>query len=219
MGTCRYCNQSAGFLRKLHGTGRNLHTDGIQEMNQLAAQAAGTTRFNETALRGTLQAIATRARATEDDISQAIAVGFAQAVNHALADGTLTAEEEANLRTFRDRMANQDLPSVITGFSAPGTFRDSPRTCNSGRPWAGLRPLRQGNTRTSLNSASPTPGSWCSLPNSRSRPKGSWKCAKFIQGQIPILHPSTLVGNTLGQSQRFRLKLVQDTVTRRSEHF
>ena len=115
MGTCRYCNQSAGFLRKQHGPCRDLHTAGIQEMTQLAAQAAGTTGFNETALRGTLQAIATRARATEDDISQAIAAGFAQGVNHAMQDGTLTAEEETNLRAFRDRMADHDLPSVITG--------------------------------------------------------------------------------------------------------
>ena len=30
-------------------------------------------------------------------------------------DGTLTADEETNLRTFRDRMADHDLPSVITG--------------------------------------------------------------------------------------------------------
>ena len=56
MGTCRYCNQSAGFLRKQHGPCRDLHTAGIQEMTQLAAQAAGTSSFNETALRTTLQA-------------------------------------------------------------------------------------------------------------------------------------------------------------------
>ena len=115
VGTCRYCNQSAGFLRKQHGQCRDLHTTGIQEMTQLAAQAAGTSGFNETALRQTLQAIATRARATEDDISQAIAAGFAQGVNHAMQDGALTAEEETNLRAFRDRMADHDLPSVITG--------------------------------------------------------------------------------------------------------
>ena len=84
-------------------------------MTQLAAQAAGTAGFNETALRSTLQAIADRAKATEEDISQAIADGWAQGVNHAMQDGTLTAEEETNLRTFRDRMADQDLPSVITG--------------------------------------------------------------------------------------------------------
>ena len=34
---------------------------------------------------------------------------------HTMSDGILTREEETNLRHFRDRMANQDLPSVITG--------------------------------------------------------------------------------------------------------
>jgi hypothetical protein len=87
----------------------------MNEMTQLAAQAAGTSSFNETALRSTLQAIATRARATPEDISQAIADGWAQGVKHAMQDGTLTADEEANLRAFRDRMADHDLPSVITG--------------------------------------------------------------------------------------------------------
>ena len=115
MGTCHYCQQPAGFLRRQHGQCRDLHTTGVQEMTQLAAQAAGTAGFNETALRNTLEAIATRARATETDISQAIAAGFAQGVKHAMQDGTLTADEETNLRTFRDRMADHDLPSVITG--------------------------------------------------------------------------------------------------------
>ena len=115
MGTCRYCGQNAGFLRKQHGQCRDLHATGIQEMTQLAAQAAGTAGFNETALRQTLQAIAKRARTTEEDISQAIVTGFAQGVKHATADGTLTHEEEDNLRNFRNRMADQDLPSVITG--------------------------------------------------------------------------------------------------------
>ena len=75
MATCRYCNQSAGFLRKQHGLCRDLHATGIKEMTQLAALAAGTAGFNETALRSTLQAIADRARATEDEISGAIAAG------------------------------------------------------------------------------------------------------------------------------------------------
>ena len=115
MGTCRYCGQNAGFLQKQHGQCRDLHAVGIQEMTQLAAQAAGTGGFSETALRSTLQAIADRARATPEDISQAIADGWSQGVKHAMRDGTLTADEEENLRTFRDRMADQDLPSVITG--------------------------------------------------------------------------------------------------------
>ena len=62
MATCRYCNQPAGFLCRQHGQCCDLHAEGIREMTQLAAQAAG---FNETALRSTLGAIATRAQATE----------------------------------------------------------------------------------------------------------------------------------------------------------
>ncbi len=114
-GTCRHCGQKTGLLQRDHTQCRQTHQAGIQEMTQLAAQAAGTSSFNETALRSTLQAIATRARATPEDISQAIADGWAQGVKHAMQDGALTADEETNLRTFRDRMADHDLPSVITG--------------------------------------------------------------------------------------------------------
>ena len=45
-------------------------------MVQLDAQAAGTTGFNETAHRSTLQAIAQRSRATEQDIDRALEEGF-----------------------------------------------------------------------------------------------------------------------------------------------
>ena len=107
--------ERAGFLRKQHGPCHNLHAAGIQEMTQLAALAAGTAGFNETALRSTLQAIVARARATEDEISAAIAAGWTQGVQNAMQDGILTADEETNLRDFRDRMADQDLPDVITG--------------------------------------------------------------------------------------------------------
>ena len=103
-----YCNQKAGFLRRQHGQCRDLHAAGIQEMTQLAAQAAGTASFNETALRSTLRAIAARARATEDDISQAIAAGWAQGVQHAMSDGILTQQEENGLRDFRDHLALLD---------------------------------------------------------------------------------------------------------------
>ena len=105
MGTCRYCNQSAGFLRRQHPACRDLHAQGMMEMTQLAAQAAGTASFNETALRNTLQAIASRAGATEDDVSQAIADGWVQGVSHAMSDGILTRDEEERLRVFRDRLA------------------------------------------------------------------------------------------------------------------
>ena len=89
-GTCRYCGQKTGLLQRDHPQCRQTHQAGMNEMTQLAAQAAGSASFNEQALRSTLQAIATRARATPEDISQAIAAGFAQGVKHAMQDGTLT---------------------------------------------------------------------------------------------------------------------------------
>lgn len=78
MGNCRYCGQNAGFLRRQHGQCRDLHATGVREMTQLAAQAAGSPSFSELALRQTLRAIAARAQATEDDISQAIAADWLQ---------------------------------------------------------------------------------------------------------------------------------------------
>ena len=66
-GTCRYRGQKAGFLRKQHSPCHDLHTAGIQEMTQLAAQAASAHTFNEAALRQTLQAIANRSRATGEE--------------------------------------------------------------------------------------------------------------------------------------------------------
>ena len=90
-GTCRHCGQKTGLLQRDHPQCRQTHQAGMNEMTQLAAQAAGTSSFNEQALRSTLQAIATRARATAEDISQAIADGWAQGVKHAMQDGTLTA--------------------------------------------------------------------------------------------------------------------------------
>ena len=113
--TCRHCGKRAGFLKQVHPDCQKAHTEGWDQMVQLAAQAAGTAGFSETALRSTLRAIAARAQATEDDISQAIADGWAQGVQHAMSDGILTQQEETNLRDFRDRMANQDLPGIVTG--------------------------------------------------------------------------------------------------------
>ena len=145
MATCRYCNQNAGFLRKQHTQCRDLHDQGIQEMAQVAAQAAGAAGFNETALRGTLQTIADQARATGDEVSQAIADGWVQGIQHAMQDGILTHEEEDQLRDFRDRMADQDLPSIITG-SATLDRASADRTTAQARRAA----LATGDSRAAL---------------------------------------------------------------------
>ena len=108
MRTCKYCGQNAGFLRKQHGQCRELHEEGMQEMTQLAAQAAGSPGFSEIALRQTLGAIAGRVCAAEDDISRATAIGWIQGVQHAMSDGIITQEEENQLRHFRDRLVSGD---------------------------------------------------------------------------------------------------------------
>ena len=74
-------------------------------MVQLAAQAASAHTFNEAALRRTLQAIAQRSRATDEDIERALEEGFRQGVAQAMSDGIITRQEEERLRTFRDNLA------------------------------------------------------------------------------------------------------------------
>ena len=108
MGACKHCGQNAGFLRKQHGQCRDLHATGVREMTHLATQSAGSPGFSEVALRQTLRVIAGRAHATEEDISQAIAAGWAQGVRHAMSDGIITRDEETQLRHFRDRLVSGD---------------------------------------------------------------------------------------------------------------
>ena len=74
-------------------------------MVQLAAQAASAHTFNEAALRQTLQAIAQRSRATDEDIERALEEGFRQGVAQTMSDGIITRQEEERLRTFRDNLA------------------------------------------------------------------------------------------------------------------
>ena len=107
-GTCHHCDQSAGLLKRTHPQCRQTHQTGIQEMTQLAAQAAAAHTFNETTLRQTLSAIAQRSRATGEEIDQALEEGFRQGVTQAMSDGILTRQEEERLRTFRDSLALED---------------------------------------------------------------------------------------------------------------
>ena len=89
-GTCRHCGQKTGILQRIHPECRPGGSAGIQEMTQLATQAAAAHTFNETALRQTLGAIAQRSRATGQDIDRALEEGFRQGVAQAMSDGILT---------------------------------------------------------------------------------------------------------------------------------
>lgn len=109
MGSCKYCGEKAGFLRRSHRDCDNLHKAGRERMVALVAEAAGRPQFNEAALMGDLESIAAGAYIDEDGIRGAFAQGWHQAVREGLADGILTQDEEARLRDFREQFAITEL--------------------------------------------------------------------------------------------------------------
>ena len=104
-GTCPFCRQKAGILSREHPECRRAHQAGWHEMVQLAAQAAGSPDFDEGHLRLTLSAVAKISYGNEDTVNRALEEGWKQGVEHSMADGIITQEEEARLREFRDQLA------------------------------------------------------------------------------------------------------------------
>ncbi len=108
MGNCKHCGNKAGFLRRSHKECDNTHRAGRQRMVALVAEAAGQSHFNEAALLGDLETIASGSYIDEDGIRAALAEGWHQAVREGLADGILTQDEEVRLRDFREQFAIEE---------------------------------------------------------------------------------------------------------------
>ena len=104
-GTCPFCREKAGILSREHPECRRTHQAGWQERVQLATQAAGSPDFDENQLRLTMAAVAQRSYADGDTVNQALETGWKLGVNHSMADGIITQDEEARLREFRDQLA------------------------------------------------------------------------------------------------------------------
>ena len=104
-GTCPFCNQKAGIISREHPECRRAHQAGWHEMVQLAADAAGSRDFDEGHLRLTLSAVAKISYGNEDTVNQALEAGWKLGVDHSMADGIITQDEEARLREFRDQLA------------------------------------------------------------------------------------------------------------------
>ena len=102
-GTCPFCNQKAGIISRKHPHCRRTFQAGWHEMVQLAAQAAGSPDFDEGHLRLTLSAVAKISYGDQDTVNQALEEGWKLAVEHSMADGIITQDEEARLREFRDQ--------------------------------------------------------------------------------------------------------------------
>ena len=75
-------------------------------MVQLAAQAAGSPDFDENQLRLTMAAVAQRSFGNGDTVNQALEEGWKLSVDHSMADGIITQDEEPRLREFRDQLAS-----------------------------------------------------------------------------------------------------------------
>ena len=75
-------------------------------MVQLVAQAAGSPDFDETQLRLTMANIAQRSYGDGDGdtVNQALETGRKLGVDHSMADGIITQDEETRLREFRDQL-------------------------------------------------------------------------------------------------------------------
>ena len=72
-------------------------------MVQLAAQAAGSRDFDEGHLRLTLSDVAKISYGNEDTVNQVLEEGWKLDVDHSMADGIITQDEETRLREFRDQ--------------------------------------------------------------------------------------------------------------------
>ena len=99
VGTCPFCNQKAGILYREHPQCRRTHQAGWHEMAQLASQAAGSWDFDEDHLRLTMSAVANISYGNEDTVNQALEEGWKLGVDHSMADGIITQDEEARLRS------------------------------------------------------------------------------------------------------------------------
>ena len=103
-GTCPFCNQKAGILRRKHPDCRRTYQAGWNEMVRLAGFAARSHEFNPNSLQVSLAEIARRAYGNGSTVARALEEGWRRAVRNAAADGSITHEEKFRLRRFRDRL-------------------------------------------------------------------------------------------------------------------
>ena len=77
--------------------------------------AAQSPDFDENQVRLTMAAVAQRSYGDGDTVNQALETGWKLGVNHSMADGIITQDEEARLREFRDQL---DLGSDTADLGA-----------------------------------------------------------------------------------------------------
>ena len=91
---CPFCRLKASLLSHERPECRRTYQAGWDEMEQLAAQAAGSRDFDEGHLRLTLSAVAKISYGNEDIVNQALEAGWKQGVAHSMVDGIVTQDQE-----------------------------------------------------------------------------------------------------------------------------
>ena len=103
-GTCPFCHQQAGIISREHQGCRKISQVGWNEMVRLASGAAKSHEFNPNSLQVALAEIARWSYGDASTAARALEEGWRGALRHAMADGSITHEEEFRLRRFRDRL-------------------------------------------------------------------------------------------------------------------
>ena len=116
--TCRRYGQRTGLLTRTHPECELTFDIDWQEMVQLAAQTAGSADFDENQLRLTMAEIAQRSYGNGDTVNQALEAGWKLGVDHSMADGIITQDEETRLREFRDQLALMGSDTADSGAMA-----------------------------------------------------------------------------------------------------
>lgn len=94
MGTCRFCNQSAGMLRKEHRECRHRYEDGRSAAIALITTSAGDL-LSPSEIRTEFEKIAHRAGIVEPEVDQIISSGLSGAIDRCLDDHVLSISEES----------------------------------------------------------------------------------------------------------------------------
>lgn len=102
MGVCAYCGKSAGFLRSSHRDCREAHDRAVSGIADRVA-GAGLRASEADGLMTEIDAAAKRGRLDAAALRKAIVAGWERAVEHAFADGVLSADEEQALSGLAKR--------------------------------------------------------------------------------------------------------------------
>lgn len=96
MGSCKFCGDAAGFLRKSHKACKQKNIEGKERIESLVA-SVGSVGGDLKTLDSSIQQVASTSYIDRDLVKALVASGWAKAVEIAFEDGVLSEEEEAAL--------------------------------------------------------------------------------------------------------------------------